>query len=111
MINTNYFSGIVKVLETPKQHFINKQTLIITFRGEISQNRNNKIILIKLWGKLAENVKNFYQKNDYILIEGYISLKNKNSLHLSNKKSKQIIITVFRIYPILLTADRVTKLL
>ena len=106
MTNTNFFSGIVKVLETPKTYFSNEQTQIIGFRAEISQKRKNKIIFLIFWGKLGSEVQKFYKLNDYILIEGYSSIRSKNFLKFNLKNFKQVFITVVKIYPILLNSNR-----
>lgn len=103
MSNTNYFSGIVKILEIPKQRLITKQTKIITFRAELSQNRKNRIVALVFWGNLGHKIKDCYKLNDYILIEGYISLRNKKKFQRSRQNSKQLTITVSKIYPILFT--------
>jgi len=101
MGDTNYFSGMVKILENPVQSFINDKTLTTTFRVEIPQIRKNRIVSLVFWGNLANDVKNYYQVNDYILIEGYLSIEKKQS-NLLNKTPKKIIITVLKVYPFLL---------
>ena len=101
MGNINYFSGIVKVLETPIQTFFNNKMPVTTFRVEIPQTRNNRIISLVFWGNLAREVKNYYQINDYILIEGYTSIRNKNP--------KKVTITVLKVYPFLLKANRTSS--
>ena len=108
MGDTNYFSGIVKILETPKQRFVNERSTMTTFRVEVPQNRNNKIISLTFWGNLGREVNNFYKINDYILIEGYISLRNKKVLKAFTRNPKQVTITVLRVYPVLLNPNRVS---
>jgi single-stranded DNA-binding protein len=105
MGDTNYFSGIVKILENTIQSFINYKTLTTTFRVEIPQMRQNKIISLVFWGNLADEVKNYYQINDYILIEGYTSIEKKHS-ELVNKKSGKTTITVLKVYPFLLKSNQ-----
>lgn len=105
MGDTNYFSGIVKILENPIQSFINDKTLTTTFRVEIPQIRQNKIVSLVFWGNLANEVKNYYQVNDYILIEGYTSIEKKSSEFL-NKNPRKIIITVLKVYPFLLKSNQ-----
>ena len=80
-----------------------------TIRAELPQKRKNRVIYLRVWGKLGQEVKNFYTCNDYILIEGYISLRSQKFQKLQNRNSKQIVINVLRIYPILLNPDRVKK--
>jgi len=101
MGDTNYFSGIVKILENPIQSFSNTKTLKIRFRAELPQIRQNKIVSIIVWGNLVNEIKNYYQLNDYILIEGYMSVE-KNSLTLKNRNPKKVVITVLKVYPFLL---------
>ena len=106
MGDTNYFSGIVKILETPRQEFIMDQTSVITFRAELPENRKNKIVILKFWGSLGHDVENFYKVNDYILTEGYISLRSRQNIKTLTKDSKQVVLTVLRVYPILLNPNR-----
>ena len=106
MANTNYFSGIVKILETPKIYFSNEQTQVIGFRVEVSQKRKHSIISLVFWGNLGHEVQKFYKINDYILIEGYTSIRSKNFLNYNLSNLKQVFITVVKIYPILLNSDR-----
>jgi hypothetical protein len=104
MGDTNYFSGIVKILENPVQSFINNKTLTTTFQAEIPQIRENKIVSLVFWGNLAQEVKNYYQVSDYILIEGYVSIKINNT-NLLDKNSKKVIITVLKVSPFLLKSN------
>ena len=53
--------------------------------------RKNRIITLVFWGNLAREVKNYYQINDYILIEGYLSIRNKKNINLITKNSKQVV--------------------
>ena len=105
MGDTNYFSGVVKILENPIQNVLVEKTLITTFRVEIPQIRQNKIVSLVFWGNLANEIKNYYQVNDYILIEGYSSIEKK-SPELSKKSSRKIVISVLKVYPFLLKSDR-----
>ena len=106
MTDTNYFSGIVKILETPKQYLINDRTQVTRFRVELSQKRKNTIVYLIFWGNLAHEVKKFYKVNDYILIEGYTSLRPNKFRQINSKNEKQVFISVIRIYPILLNANK-----
>jgi single-stranded DNA-binding protein len=61
-----------------------------------------------LWGNLARDVATYYKINDYILIEGYLS-RDKRGSNLIAQPSKQIEITVLKLYPFLLSYDPVVK--
>jgi hypothetical protein len=106
MINTTYFSGIVKILETPNNYSLNSQTQVTQFRVELPQKRKNSIISLLVWGNLGRKVQEFYKRDDYILIEGYSSIRSKQIVGLDLKNSKQVFLTVIKVYPILLNPDR-----
>jgi len=44
----------------------------------------------------------YYKINDYIIIEGYISLRTSNYDDFSSLLNKQVEISVFKIYPLFL---------
>jgi single-stranded DNA-binding protein len=107
MTDMNYIGAIVKILETPKQKFINSNILVIKFRAQLPQVRKSRIIKLVIWGKLARAVLDYYKINDYILIEGYASLREKNnSLNINKKPLKKVTITVLKVYPFLLNYNR-----
>jgi single-stranded DNA-binding protein len=102
MGDTNLVGGIVKILETPKQKILNTNITVTQFRVQFPQVRNTSIIHLTFWGNLARDVANYYKVNDYILIEGYISLRDKKKLGKIISKSKKIEITVLKVYPFVL---------
>ena len=106
MANTNYFCSIVKILENPIQIRINNTISITTFRVELFQVRNNylnQILFLVFLGKKGDKIKKYYKTNDYIFVEGQLSIKEKKS-NISNMLSrttiKQILVYVLKIYPI-----------
>ena len=106
MSDMNYIGAIVKILETPKQKFINSNTLVIQFRAQLPQVRKNRIVKLVIWGNLAQAVINYYKINDYILIEGYASLRENKILKENTKPLKKVTITVLKVYPFLLSYSR-----
>ncbi len=102
MSNTNYIGAIVKILETPKQKIIDNNSLVVTFRVQISQVRQTRIIKLVFWGNLARDVLNHYKINDYILIEGYLALTSNFDSERIMKPLKNTEITVLKVYPFLL---------
>lgn len=103
MGDTNIVSGIVKILETPENQILSTNIFVTKFRVQFPQFRNTSVIHITVWGNLARYVADFYKINDYILIEGYISLKSKRISSQLISKSKKIEITVFKVYPLFLS--------
>ena len=99
MGDTNYISGIVKILESPTQTVFNSNIPITRFRVQLPQVRNNIIINLVFWGKLSQDVANYYEIDDYIIIEGYLSLRDKKMIN----NLKKVEITVLKVYPFLLS--------
>jgi hypothetical protein len=98
MVDTNYISGIVKILENPVQIIFNNTILITKFRVQFPQVRKNTIVNLVFWGKLGGNAVNSYQVNNYILIEGYLSLRAKQTTNLRIKNSKKVEIAVLKVH-------------
>jgi hypothetical protein len=103
MSDTNLVGGMVKILETPKQKIFNSDIPVTQFRVQFPQVRNPYVVHLTFWGNLARDVVSYYKINDYILIEGYISLRNKPISNGMVPKSKKVEITVLKIYPFLLS--------
>ena len=99
-MDMNYIGGIAKILEMPKQSFLDNDIIITKVRVQLPQLRNTQVVKLTFWGNLASDVNNFYKTNDYVIIEGYISYKNELQLQVP----KQIEITVLKIYPFLLNS-------
>ena len=102
MGDANLIGGVVKILETPKQKISNKNIPVTQFRVQFPQVRNTSIIHLTFWGNLARDAAIYYKINDYILIEGYISVRDRKQLNNVILKSKKVEITVLKIYPLLL---------
>ena len=103
MVNTNYLISLVKILENPSKNFLNDNILFTKFRVQLPQSQNNQIISLICWDNLALNVNQYYQINDYIIIEGYLSTDSTIYFNKLLKNSKNIEITVLKIYPFLLS--------
>ena len=106
MGDTNYVGSIVKILEKPIQKTLNNEISKTEVRVQFPQVRSTRIIHLVFWGNLARDVGNYYQVNDYIMIEGYLSLRDKITSKVTNRKLKKIQITVLKIYPFYLSSNR-----
>jgi single-stranded DNA-binding protein len=100
MNGTNYIGGSVKILETPKQKKLKNNILVTKFRAQFPQRRKTRIVTLTFWGKLSRDVSTYYKKNDYLLIEGYLSIRNRKTLNLKPSRFKKIEITVLKLYPL-----------
>jgi hypothetical protein len=108
MVDTNYISAVVKILETPVQGVTKNNIPTVKFRAQFPQFRNNSLVHVTFWGNLGKGIADYYNINDYILVEGYISLRDKVSFSETTFKPKRVEITVLRVYPFLLK-DRTAK--
>ena len=104
----NYVSFIVKILEEPQQQFLGYEDyLTVTeFNGQyvtIQNQDHSNTIKIKIWGNLAYQIKEYYHINDYILVEGIITIKNNQHWYTPNFYPE---ITAKRIYPFLLNSNK-----
>lgn len=105
MSQTNYISTIVKLLEEPQKKMSIKPLTVA--RAQLSQVRNTeiqKLVNLTFWGNFTQNVTEYYKPNDYLIIEGYISVKSKSKLKLNSLPSKYVEIIVLKIYPVFLTS-------
>lgn len=100
MGDTNYLGSIVKILEKPIQTIVNEKVLKTECRAQLAQVRNTRIINLVFWGNLAIDSLNSYQVNDYIMIEGYVSLRNIKSKKLGRRNLKKIEIAVLKSFPV-----------
>ena len=100
MGDTNYLASTVKILEEPTQILDNNKVVSTEFRAQLVQVRNSQIINLMFWGNLARDVASYYHVNDYIMIEGYVSLQNKKNTKSIKQNLKTIQITVLKIYSI-----------
>jgi len=101
----NYVTFTVKVIKNSGQSFFSDGTSLTELTVQLPQVRknNSKVILqLSIWGKLSYDVAKYYQPDDYIIIEGYISIRNINSDCIVNYLNKQVEISVFKLYPLFL---------
>jgi hypothetical protein len=100
MSDTNYVGSVVKILEKPVQTVISEKIIRTDFRVQLAQVRNVQIAHLTFWGNLARDIMNNYQINDYIMVEGYLSLPNKTNNKLAKRQLKKSQITVLKVYSI-----------
>ena len=101
----NYVIFAVKVIKNSGQSFFADGTSLTELTVQVPQVRKNNIKLIlqiSIWGKLSYDVAKYYQPEDYVIIEGYISIRNINTDHIVNLLDKKVEICVFKLYPLLL---------
>ncbi len=98
MGDTNYIGSVVKILEKPIQKVINEKTIRTEFRAQLVQVRNIQIVDLIFWDNLARDIVNTYQVNDYILVEGYLSLPTETNDTFVKRPFKKVQITVLKAF-------------
>ena len=100
----NYSTFIIKILGKPEQSFFDDNIAVTEIIGKFGQFQNNNknsdtIIHLSIWGNLAYDAIKYYKENDYVIVEGYISLRKPIFEELYNTNKKQVELSVFKIYP------------
>ena len=95
----NYTSFMIKIIEKPEQSFFDNDISVTEMIAKFYQFRDNSynICKISIWGNLSYDVMQYYQINDYLIVEGYIS--RRNSSFEKYNITTEIEISVFKIYP------------
>ena len=101
----NYISCIVQILEIPTTIEVYDYTIEkIKFKVQLPYSRNklqleeNSSIIVYsvIWGNLVYDLLNYYNVNDYVLIEAYISTS------LTIPKNKRLIsLNIIKMFPLL----------
>jgi len=101
----NYAIFAVKVIKNSGQSFFEDGTSLTELTVQLPQVRKNRtklILQLSIWGKLSYDIAKYYQPEDYVIIEGYISLRDITVNPIINLSNKQVEISVFKFYPLLL---------
>jgi hypothetical protein len=100
----NYGIFTVKVIQNSGQSLFQDGTALTELIVQLPQVIENKpkfILQLSIWGKLSYDVIKYCQPNDYLIIEGHISIKNSTKHNFNKLSDKQVEVTVFKLYPFL----------
>ena len=100
----NYVNFIVKIIEKPEQSFFKDNICLTEIFVKLCHTKKNQLnipLRLSIWGNLGYEIMQYYQINDYIIIEGYISLR-ENIFDNYKPKKNQLEVSVFKIYPFFL---------
>ena len=95
----NYSTFVVKIIKKPVQSFFKNNISLTELVVQFPQVRNKNCIdtfNLTVWGNLSYDIVKYYQNNDCILIEGYVSLRQ------DNENNRKIEVSAFKIYPFFL---------
>ena len=100
MTDVNYVGSVVKILEKPVQTVSPHKMVRTDCRVQLVQIRSIQIAHLVFWGTLGHDIANNYQVNNYIMIEGYLSLPHQKINKFLKRPVKKAQITVRKIYSI-----------
>ena len=96
----NQINSIIRILEISPLKLYQDKIVMIKFRAQLpfirSEAKQPTISEFIIWGNLAFDLINYYQVNDYVLIEGFFS-----KILLSNNNQPLVTITIIKFYPFL----------
>ena len=110
----NYASFLIKIIRKPQQSFFVNEISVTEVIGKLYQIKNQKkseiTLHLSLWGNLAYDTIKYYQINDYVIVEGYLSLRNSTYDNYKIPIEKQVELSGFKIYPFLLNNIQLPKI-
>jgi len=106
----NYASFIVKIIHKSNFSEINPVTEIAVQMPQFKNDDAKIIMYVSVWGKLGYDMTQYYQVNDYVIIEGYVSIREDQSTQQIPKTSKRIEMSLYKVYPFSLDVEnRITE--
>jgi Single-strand binding protein family len=98
----NSCSFIVKIVSTPEKRLIRDDISVVETQVQFAKLRKKKSFdqfQISIWGNLGLDFLKYYKVEDYIIIKGILSFKQKK---VGNRFQKEPKMTVIKLYPFLL---------
>lgn len=95
----NLFTCTARIITTPRLSLYKKKALMQVIVSLYNSKKKSLwySVYAKSKGKLAHQIFNMYNAGDFVIIQGYISLKFKK---IDSKTKKFIILKITKIYPI-----------
>ncbi len=100
-MNTSIF--IVKIVSQPIQSFFIGDISIVEIIVEFPKAKKKKSfqdIRLSIWGDLGGDICKYYKIGDYVIVEGFLSLRTNVSGIILDKEPE---FTITKFYPFLLT--------
>lgn len=101
----NYCNLIVKILKPPFESYLENKTLVVQTLVKFSpvkKGKGSEILNLLVWGNLAQDVIKYYKSNDYIIVEGFLSVRK-------NSKNTYAQISVRKVYPFILNNPNIKE--
>nr|QXM17676.1 hypothetical protein Ycf41 [Chaetoceros pseudocurvisetus] len=95
----NYTTLMIKLIGKPKKGLLETDIPVTELVGKFYQFRKNKYTVCKIlvWGNLASDLLSYYDPNDYLIVEGHISLQDSIIEDLNLKTTIQV--SAYKVFP------------
>jgi|TARA_B110000902_G_scaffold134446_1_gene155923 single-stranded DNA-binding protein len=105
----NFSNFLIRITSKPERSFFNEDIVYTEFIGKFYQFRDNKYTLCKvsIWGDLAYDALRYYNVNDYLVVEGYLSSQKSTFEELNMNILVEI--SASKVYPYALKKKSISK--
>lgn len=83
---------ILKINEEPGEENYNKTIQLLEVKAGFTYNKKNKLyfenINLLIWGNQIDNILKYYRKNDYVVVEGFLTTYLDSNINVLKKKKK-----------------------
>ena len=101
----NYSTFIIKLIEDPEQSSFENNIIVTEVVAQFATKYkktipNKNTLRISAWGDLSDNLMKHFRKNDFLVVEGIISLRDNYYFNTTQQGQKKIVeITITSLYP------------
>ena len=95
----NYITLAIRLIGKPEYKHTENSIPFIEMLGKFYQPYNSNFTFCKVlvWGNLAGDLMKYYTHNDYLFVEGYVSLKGQFIEDLKTKIDIEVV--AYKLYP------------
>jgi single-stranded DNA-binding protein len=98
---------IFKLAEDPSQEYYQSKIKLLEVKANFIYSTKNKIFTenlnLLIWGNQINDVLKYYRKDDYVVIEGFLTTSfslDANTLKTKGKKIEIIVLKIYLLFPI-----------
>ena len=96
---TSYFLGLVKLTGDFKTYYVQSKKTSVVFcetrlapaRPKSQKQKPLTRVIIYFFGTLGTQAQTYYQKGDYVLVQGRLKISKKQSSQLNNNEDKPLV--------------------
>jgi hypothetical protein len=99
---------IVTLAENPIEEFYKTQIKLLevpaNFNYLLKEKIFNETVNLLIWGDQANDVLKYYRKDDYVVVEGFITASSEfyqNNLKIKERKIQLTVIDIYLLFPVI----------